>query len=218
MTQTYEDRRDAGRQLAGKVAELELDDPVVLGLPRGGVPVAAEVADRLEAPLDVVVVRKVGAPHNPEYGIGAVGEGDVVILNEGPMGQLGLSRDDLQDSIESEQDELKRRVDRYRQGRDAVRLDGRSVVVVDDGLATGVTATAAARVLRARGVEYLVLAIPVGPPDNVQEVGTRYDDVVVLQTPASFRAVGMWYREFGQTTDEEVVELLEQATGVGGSA
>lgn len=218
MTQTYEDRRDAGRQLAGKVAELELDDPVVLGLPRGGVPVAAEVADRLEAPLDVVVVRKVGAPHNPEYGIGAVGEGDVVILNEGPMGQLGLSRDDLQDSIESEQDELKRRVDRYRQGRDAVRLDGRSVVVVDDGLATGVTATAAARVLRARGVEYLVLAIPVGPPDNVQEVGTHYDDVVVLQTPASFRAVGMWYREFGQTTDEEVVELLEQATGVGGSA
>ncbi len=218
VTETYEDRRDAGRRLAGKVAEVKLDDPVVLGLPRGGVPVAAAVADRLGAPLDVVVVRKVGAPHNPEYGIGAVGEGDVLILNEDPMRRLGLSRDNLQDSIESEQDELKRRVDRYRRGREAVPLDGRSVVVVDDGIATGVTATAAARVLRARGVEHLVLAIPVGPPDNVREVAIHYDDVVVLQIPESFRAVGMWYREFGQTTDDEVVELLEQAAGGGGTA
>lgn len=209
MSETYEDRRDAGRRLAERVAELELDDPVVLGLPRGGVPVAVEIAGRLGAPLDVVVVRKVGAPHNPEYGIGAVGEGDVVILNEEPMRQLGLSRDDLQDSIQAEQDELKRRVDRYRRGREAVPLADRSVVVVDDGLATGVTATAAARVLRARGVEHIVLAIPVGPPDNVEQVGTHYDDVVVLQTPDRFRAVGMWYRDFGQTTDDEVVDLLD---------
>ncbi|MBW3562173.1 MAG: phosphoribosyltransferase [Actinobacteria bacterium] len=208
MGSTFEDRRDAGSQLADRVAELDLSDPVVLGLPRGGVPVAAEVADRLDAPLDVVVVRKVGAPHNPEYGIGAVGEGDVVVLNEGPMRQLGLSRDDLQDSIEEEQDELRRRLGRYRRGRDAVPLDDRSVVVVDDGLATGVTATAAAQVLRARGVEHLILAIPVGPPNNVQQVGTHYDDVVVLHTPDSFRAVGTWYRDFGQTSDDEVVDLL----------
>lgn len=216
MSQPFEDRRDAGRQLADRVAELDLDDPVVLGLPRGGVPVAAEVAHRLDAPLDVVVVRKVGAPHNPEYGIGAVGEGDVVVLNEGPMRQLGLSRGDLQDRIEEEQDELRRRLDRYRRGRDAVPLDQRSVVVVDDGLATGVTAMAAAQVLRARGVEHLVLAIPVGPPSNVQRVGTHYDDVVVLRTPDSFRAVGTWYRDFGQTSDDEVVDLLDRSPRVTG--
>lgn len=211
MGETYDDRRDAGRKLADRVAELGLDDPVVLGLPRGGVPVAAEVAGRLGAPLDVVVVRKVGAPRNPEYGIGAVGEGDVVILNEEPMRQLGLTRDDLQGSIEAEQAELRRRLDRYRRGRGAVPVDGRSVVVVDDGLATGVTATAAAQVLRARGVRRLVLAIPVGPPDNVRAVGTHYDDVVVLQTPQGFRAVGLWYRDFGQTTDDQVIELLAEA-------
>lgn len=210
MAEGYEDRRDAGHQLADRVAGLDLDDPVVLGLPRGGVPVAAEVAERLGAPLDVVVVRKIGAPHNPEYGIGAVGEGEVVILNEEPMSALGLSRDDLRDSIEAEQDELQRRLDRYRRGRDAVPVEGRSVVVVDDGLATGVTATAAARVLRARGVGHVVLAIPVGPPGNVERVGTHYDEVVVLQTPESFRAVGTWYRDFGQTTDDEVVDLLER--------
>ena len=216
MSSIFEDRRDAGRQLADRVAELDLDDPVVLGLPRGGVPVAAEIADRLDVPLDVVVVRKVGAPHNPEYGIGAVGEGDVVVLNEGPMRQLGLDREDLQDRIEGEQDELLRRLARYRKGRDAVPLDERSVVVVDDGLATGVTATAAAQVLRARGVEHLVLAIPVGPPSNVQRVGTHYDDVVVLQTPDSFRAVGTWYRDFGQTSDDEVVDLLDRSPRVTG--
>lgn len=217
VTRTYEDRRDAGRQLAERVAELDLDDPVVLGLPRGGVPVAAEVAARLAAPLDVVVVRKVGAPGNAEYGIGAVGEGDVVVLNEEPMRLLGVSRDDLQDAIEDEQRELERRVRRYRRGREPVPLEGRSVIVVDDGLATGMTATAAAQVLRERGIEHLVLAIPVGAPASVAEVSTHYDDVVAVQTPDGFRAVGMWYRDFGQTSDEEVVELLERSVARGGS-
>ncbi len=207
----FENREDAGRQLADRVAELDLEDPVVLGLPRGGVPVAYQVARRIGAPLDVVVVRKVGAPHNPEYGVGAVGEEGVVLLNDEALAALGSSREDMQEAVAREQRELERRVERYRSGRPAAGVSDRSVVVVDDGLATGVSATAAARVLRERDVRRLVLAVPVGAPESLERVSAEYDQMVYLHAPSTFMAVGSWYRDFGQTTDETVIDLLSDA-------
>lgn len=207
---TYQDRADAGRRLAEELAQRDLGDPVVLGLPRGGVPVARQVAERLEAPLDVVVVRKIGAPRNPEYALGAIGEGDVEVLDEDAMSQLGVDRTDLEQTIDEERNELQRRLDRYRGERRGVDVAGRTVVLVDDGVATGRTAAAAAQVLKARGADRVILAVPVGPPQSVEELRDRFDEVLVLQTPRGFRAVGAWYREFGQTSDQEVVRHLEE--------
>jgi putative phosphoribosyl transferase len=206
----FDNRREAGRWLAERVGQLGLEDPVVLGLPRGGVPVAAEVAAALDAPLDVIVVRKVGAPHNPEFGVGAVGEEGVLLLNEDALSMLGVTRGDLDETIRREREELDRRLERYRSGRPPVPLEERTAVVVDDGLATGVSATAAGRVVRERQVRRSVLAVPVGAPDSIDRLRPEYDEVVALHAPAAFRAVGMWYREFGQTSDDTVVELLSQ--------
>lgn len=207
----FRDRREAGRELAAELADLEKEEPVVLALPRGGVPVAFEVALALRAPLDVLVVRKVGAPHNPEYGVGAIGEGGVLLLNDHALARLGLSRDDLQRTVDDERSELRRRVDRYRGGRPAVPIEGRTAVVVDDGLATGVSATAAVRVLRERGAGRVVVAVPVGAPDSVSRLEEEADAIVCLHAPASFMAVGSFYRDFGQTTDDEVVDLLSRS-------
>ncbi|MDX1657183.1 MAG: phosphoribosyltransferase family protein [Nitriliruptorales bacterium] len=219
----FRNRTEAGQRLADAVADLDLDDPVVLGLPRGGVPVARQVAERLDAPLDVVVVRKIGAPSNPEYALGAIGEGDVEVLDRESMRRLGVDRDALRGTIDDERAELRRRLERYRGQRRGVDVSGRTVVVVDDGIATGRTAKAAAEVLRARGAERVVLAVPVGPPQNVDPLRERFDDVVILETPQGFMAVGAWYDDFGQTSDEEVVEHLNSygrrlGDGVGGDA
>ncbi len=207
----FDNREDAGRQLAERLGELQIDDPVVLGMPRGGVPVAYEVARRIDAPLDVVVVRKVGAPLNPEYGVGAVGEEGVVLLNDQALSQLGVTREDMQEAVEREQQELERRLERYRSGRPAARVRDRSVVVVDDGVATGVSATAAARVLRERGAGHTILAVPVGAPESLERLKGEYDETVCLHAPSSFMAVGSWYRDFGQTSDETVIDLLTSA-------
>lgn len=204
----FADRRAAGRALADRVAELDLDDPLVLGLPRGGVPVAAEVAARLDAPLDVLVVRKIGAPHHPEYGIGAIGEGGVRLLDDQALQRLHVTPDDLEPTIAREREELRRRVERYRGGQGGADVRGRTVVVVDDGLATGVSASAAVRVLRAREAGRIVFAVPVGAPEGVQRLRDLADEVVALSTPAGFGAVGSFYHDFHQVTDEEVVELL----------
>ncbi len=208
---TLADRTDAGRRLAAALAPLELDDPVVLALPRGGVPVAAAVADALGAPLDVLVVRKIGAPRNPEFAVGAVGEGGAEHLETDTLGRLGLTRDDLTDAIAAEQEELRRRVARYRHGRAMVAVRGRTVVLVDDGIATGASARVAAQVLRRLRPARIVLAVPVAPDGVRERFADVVDELVVLATPAGFTAVGAHYRDFDQTSDEEVARLLAAA-------
>jgi len=207
----YRDREDAGRKLAARLAPLSEDRPVVVGLPRGGVPVAFEVATVLHAPLDVVVVRKLGVPIQPELGMGAIGEDGVLILNEDVVRALAIRRDELEAVVTREQEELARRQRLYRGNRPPVPVADRTVILVDDGIATGVTAIAAARVLRERGAKRVVLAVPVGPPDAAARFTEEVDDFVCLQAPEWFFAVGACYEHFDQTSDEEVSELLERS-------
>ncbi|GGQ11187.1 putative phosphoribosyl transferase [Actinomadura coerulea] len=211
----FEDRADAGRRLGERLGELPGGPrgrgTVVLGLPRGGVPVAFEVARELRAPLDVIVVRKLGVPFQPELAMGAIGEGGVLIVNDEIVRLTGLGEADVTDARRREQAELDVRVERFRRGRPRAELSGRTAVVVDDGVATGATARAACQVARALGARRVVLAVPVGSPDTLAELRRVADDVVCLLEPELFHAVGQWYREFGQTSDGEVVELLERA-------
>ncbi len=189
------------------------DDPIVLGLPRGGVPVAFEVARGMQVPLDVFVSRKLGAPLQPELGIGAVSEGGVRVLDDDLVRALGVSDDDIEWITAREHDELDRRVAHYRVGRALPPLAGRDVVLVDDGLATGVTATAAIEALRALGVGRLVVAVPVGAGATVAALRAGGVEVVSLLEPADLVAVGRWYDHFEQTTDDEVLDLLRRAAG-----
>ena len=204
----FADRVDAGRQLAQRLDFLRGQDVVVLGLPRGGVPVAFEVAEALRAPLDVLVVRKLGVPFEPELAFGAIGEGGVRVINDAVVRAAALSKDDM-DAVEGEQRvELQHRVERFRRGGDPISLAGRVAVLVDDGIATGATAKAACQVARAQGASRVVLAVPIGPHDIVETFAGYADDVVCLQTPTFFSAVGQGYRVFTQTSDDEVVTLL----------
>lgn len=204
------DRRDAGRQLAGVVAELDLDDPVVVALPRGGVPVGAAIADALGAPLEVLVARKVGAPDHREFGIGAVAEGGGSVVDEPTVAALGVSRRRYRQLVEHERREVDRQVRRYRSGRPPLALGGRDVVVVDDGLATGVTAQAALDSLRRQQPRRVVLAVPVGAPSSAAALREAGQEVVCVAEPEDFRAVGSWYRHFDQVGDDEVDELLRR--------
>jgi putative phosphoribosyl transferase len=208
----FTDRRDAGRELAAAVEHLAAERPVVLGLPRGGVVVAAEVARVLAAPLDVVIVRKLGAPSQPEYAVGAIGEEGIVLVDDAVIDALRL-RKVLPELIERERRELERRTERYRRGRPPAAVRDRTVLLVDDGIATGSTARVAAEVLRLRGARRIVLAVPVGPPDVAERFGVSVDDIVCLSTPRGFRAVGAAYGSFEATSDEEVEELLRRADG-----
>lgn len=204
----FGDRSDAGRQLAARLAPLADQHPVVLALPRGGVPVAFEVAQALGGPLDVIVVRKLGVPFQPELGMGAVGEDDTLVLNEEVV-RLARVRPDELARVEAEQRaEVEARARRFRGGRAAVPLAGRIAIVVDDGIATGGTARAALQVARARGAARVVLAVPVAPAETVEELRRVADEVVCLETPAPFFGVGQWYRDFSQVPDEQVVKLL----------
>ncbi|WP_405390781.1 phosphoribosyltransferase [Streptomyces sp. NBC_01102] len=212
------DRTDAGRRLAGALGHLRARDPVVLGLPRGGVPVAFEVARALGAPLDVIVVRKLGVPYHPELGFGAIGEGGVRVISDEIVRHAGVREKDLVSVERAEEAELLRRARTYREGRPRLPLTGRAVVVVDDGIATGATARAACRVVRALGAAHVVLAVPVASPDVVERLRADVDEVVCLSTPSLFSAVGEWYRDFSQTSDEEVVALLARAPGGGAPA
>ncbi len=207
----FNDRRDAGRQLAQRLLYLRGRDVVVLGLPRGGVPVAFEVAAALQAPLDVLVVRKLGVPFQPELAFGAIGEDGVRVLNEGVVREAQLDGDDM-DAVEREQRaELRRRSERFRGGHDRISLTGRIAVIVDDGIATGATAKVGCQVARAHGASAVILAVPVGPDDIVARFAGHADEVVCLHTPALFFAVGQGYRNFVQTSDDEVVRLLDRA-------
>ncbi|MGW0562270.1 alpha/beta family hydrolase [Streptomyces sp. NPDC003016] len=211
----FTDRTDAGRRLALALRHLEPEGPVVLGLPRGGVPVAFEVARALGAPLDVVVVRKLGVPYHRELGFGAIGEGGARFISDDIVRRSGLREEDLVAVERAEEAELERRAQRFRGDRPRVALDGRTVVVVDDGIATGATAAAACEVVRAQGAARVVLAAPVAAPDAVARLSTEADDIVCLSVPQMFRAVGEWYENFTQTSDEEVVALLARAVQAG---
>ncbi|MBW3621038.1 MAG: phosphoribosyltransferase [Actinobacteria bacterium] len=207
----FADRTDAGRRLGAALADRGFVDPIVLGLPRGGVPVASEVARVLDAPLDVLVVRKVGAPRNPEFAVGAIGEGGAEFVDDDVLRRMGLTREDLGGTIAAEREELRRRVGEYRGDRPPADLTGRTVVVVDDGMATGASARVAVQVLRGRDPGQLVLAVPVASTAAVRHLEDVTDEVVALSTPRDFLAVGSHYDDFGQTSDDEVTALLGAA-------
>ncbi len=207
----FRDREDAGRRLARELERLKLDRPIVLGLTRGGVPVAFEVARALRAELDVVVVRKIGAPEFPEYAIGAVAEGGAVYVNPEALRDLGLSEDEFANLAEREAVELARRVRVYRGERPPPDLAGRTAVVVDDGVATGATARAAGRAARALGARRVVLAAPVVAAASELDLRAEFDDVVAVDFPEQFIAVGLWYERFGQLSDEDVRRYLRHA-------
>ena len=212
------DRRDAGEHLALALRDVlpADEDEVVLAIPRGGVEVGAVVAAALGAPLDVVIPRKVGAPGNPELGLGAVAEG-VQVLDAGLIAALGVDDDYLRLEVARQMEEIRRRTDAYRGGRRAADLRGRVAVVVDDGVATGGTAVAALRWARARGAKRVVLAVPVAPAEGVRRLRAEAEDVVALIAPEHFFAVGQWYGDFPQVGDERVVRLLAEARSAGGA-
>ncbi|HET6951706.1 MAG TPA: phosphoribosyltransferase family protein [Acidimicrobiales bacterium] len=207
----FPDRVEAGRRLATRLRYLRGEPVVVLGLPRGGVPVAAEVAAALGAPLDVIVVRKLGVPFQPELGMGAIGEGGARILNDDIVRMAGVSEAQVAEVEARERAELERRATKFRGDRPPVPLAGRTAVVVDDGIATGSTAYAACQVARARGAARVVLAVPVAPPGWTARLHDVADELVCLETPDPFFAIGQFYADFGQTSDAEVVACLQRA-------
>jgi putative phosphoribosyl transferase len=209
----FVDRADAGRRLAKSLQHLRAEPIVVLGLARGGVPVAFEVAKALEAPLDVIVVRKLGVPFQPELAMGAIGENGVRIIDDDVVRVADVSASELATVEARERAELQRRTHQFRGDRPLITLAGRTAVIVDDGIATGSTARAACRVARAQGAARLVIAVPVAPPGWQARIGSDADEYVCLDTPSSFFAIGQFYADFSQTSDNEVVTCLEQAAG-----
>jgi putative phosphoribosyl transferase len=206
----FASRADAGKQLAAALDHLAGEDVVVLGVPRGGVEVAAEAAAQHGWPVDIVIPRKVGAPFNPELGLGAIAPG-VRVLDERMLRTLNVSEDYLEREVAEQEAEIERRTEAYRRGRPAPDLKGRTAVVVDDGIATGGTAIAAVRWAKAQSPATVVLAVPVAPREAVEKLSSEADEVVCLATPEPFYAVGQWYGDFPQIEDEEVVQLLERA-------
>jgi predicted phosphoribosyltransferase len=211
--QPYEDRRRAGVELAARLDQFKgRNDVVVLALPRGGVPVAYEVARALDAPLDVFVVRKLGLPGYPELAMGAIASGGVRVLNDEVVAWYRIPDAVIDKVAHEEQAELERRERAYRNGRTPVELRGRIVLLVDDGLATGSTMKAAVKAVRAHAPSRVVVAVPVGSPDTCREFADVADEIVCARAPDRFAAVGQWYRDFSQTTDEEVRDLLYGAS------
>lgn len=209
----FANRRAGGRELATLLRALASDDTVVLGLPRGGVPVAFEIARELNAPLDVLVVRKLGAPGFPELAMGAIASGGVRVLNEDVIESLRVSAEALAATTEREKQELERRERAYRGDRPMLDVAGKLVIVADDGLATGATMRAAVRSLRARGAREVVVAVPVGAPESCEELGREAGRCVCAEQPEPFEGVGKWYRDFRPTSDDEVRTLLEEVWG-----
>ena len=213
----FVDRADAGRQLAQRLRHLRCTDAVVLALPRGGVPVAFEVARELQAPLDVIVVRKLGVPFQPEYGFGAIGEDGARIIDDRVVRQARLTRQEIASVEGRERDRLNRRLGQLRGDRVPVPLAGRTAVVVDDGIATGSTARAACLAARARGASRVIVAVPVGSVQAVASLRRDADEVICVHTPVPFTAIGNWYGDFSQVADAEVTGLLGQAPTYAGT-
>jgi putative phosphoribosyl transferase len=206
----FQDRADAGFQLAQKLKIYKDEHPLILALPRGGVPIGYEIARVLKAPLDVFVVRKVGAPWNPEFGIGAVAPG-IQILEQDSLKMLGIRPSEVTKLIEREQEEVRRRQKLYQQDKDFLPLTGKAVILVDDGVATGVTTRAAIQALKILKPRKLVLAVPVGPADTIHALRQLVDELACLDIPSLFYAVGAFYENFPQVSDEEVIRLLKTA-------
>lgn len=207
----FADRREAGRRLAEALLPLAAEDPIIVALPRGGVPVGREVAEALGAPLEVLAVRKLGAPHNPEYGIGAIAEDGTRVFDPEALAVLGIDNGALDSIVARETAELERRVAAYRGGRPPASIADRTAIVVDDGVATGVTDTAALRALRRMRPRRLVLAVPVCAPDSAARLRGECDEVVCLVEPTRLYGVGQWYRDFSQVADDDVTGALATA-------
>lgn len=206
----FENRIEAGRLLADRLRERDIETPVILGLPRGGMPVAAEVARAFNAALDVIVVHKLALASHPECVMGAIGEGDVRFVDWQVVSDAGVSATELEHVIDQERLELERGVHRFRTEQTRLNIRGRVVIIVDDGIASGSTATAAIRVARDLGAERVIVATPVAPKDTVQLLRRIADEVIVLDTPSPFRAIGEAYTDFTQIDDEEVVSILRK--------
>lgn len=212
MASRFRDRTDAGRRLAAELGGYAgRSDVLVLALPRGGVPVAYEVAAALGAPLDVFLVRKLGMPGHEEFAIGAIASGGVRVLNEDTLREYGVTHQQVDAVVEAEQRELERREQQYRGLRPFPDVAGRTVILIDDGLATGSTMHAAVRALREERPAHIVVAVPTAPPETCADLRAAVDEIVCLTTPEPFYAVGLWYEDFSQTTDDEVRMLLERA-------
>lgn len=210
------DRTDAGQKLAKELKAYDgTENTVIVGLPRGGVPVACEVARRLHLPLDITCPHKIGAPSNPEYAIGAVTESGETIYNKDVLSSMGIPNDYLKSEVEKQKQRARHQLDIYRQGRPRRDFSGKTVILVDDGLATGATMAAAIQSMRAAAAAKVVVAVPVGPQDTLKEMKTLADELVCLYTPSRFYAVGQFYQEFSQTSDEEVIELMAQPQSKG---
>lgn len=211
--QPFANRTAAGQALAERLRSSLDKNVLVLGLPRGGVPVAAEVARELAAPLDVMVVRKLGMPGHEEFAVGAIASGDITVLDEPLIHRLRLDEDALQAVIDNERRELARREAAYRGEQAYPDLHGRRVILVDDGIATGASMRAAIRAVRQLGADYCILAVPVAPAETLDSLAAEVDEVVCVSTPENFHAVGQWYIEFGQTSDAEVGACLAERAG-----
>jgi putative phosphoribosyl transferase len=207
----YRDRSEAGRRLVRELQDTREANPVVIAVPRGGVPVAVELARAFGAPLEIMAVRKLGAPGNPELGVGALAEDGTAVLDSRSAAMLGLTREMLDAAVERESAELRRRVECYRQGRPRLELAGREVILVDDGLATGLSDLAAVRALRKRDAGRVVVAAPVGSGPAVAMLAKEADRVVCVTVPERLGGVGLWYRDFSPVSDEEVVRLIAGA-------
>lgn len=206
----FQNRLDAGEKLGQALHKFNFKESVILGIPRGGVVVAAGVAKALNAPLDVIIPRKIGAPHNPEVAIGAVTQDGTVIKDEALVQLLGIKDDEIEAMSKHVLGEISRRVNTYRGGRPGFKLTGKTVIVVDDGIATGFTVQAALKSVRSMKPGRLILAVPVAPSEIIKSLQAQVDDLVCLESPELFYAVGQFYVDFDQTTDEEVIELLAE--------
>lgn len=208
----FRDRQEAGRELVQYLQEYsDKPDVLVLGLPRGGVVVAFEIAEALNLPLDVFIVRKLGTPFQPELAMGAIAEGGLLLLNDAVVNYAGISREVIESTAKEELSELDRRVKLYRNGRQSLDLKGKTVIIADDGLATGATMKVAVRAVRRKEPSKIVVAVPLGAPSTCLELREEAEEVICMQTPEPLMAVGAWYLEFDQTSDDEVRGLLQEA-------